>query len=130
MRWFWIDRFDKFVVGQEAVTVKNVTLGEEPLDDYLPPPHTTPFPDYRRNGTDRRASTAGSNPEFQQRAVLAKVNWAPLFHRMVGPGDQLRLTGVLSLQDDGGHRPRERGSDEQPQAEMELTFGFSRSIVQ
>ncbi len=36
MRWFWIDRFEKFVAGKQAVTIKNVTLAEEPLDDYLP----------------------------------------------------------------------------------------------
>ncbi len=36
MRWFWIDRFEEFVRGKHAVTVKNVTYGEEPLDDYMP----------------------------------------------------------------------------------------------
>ena len=36
MRWFWIDRFEKFQVGKQAVTLKNVTLSEEPIDDYLP----------------------------------------------------------------------------------------------
>ena len=36
MRWFWIDRFETFDVGKQAITVKNVTLSEEPIDDYLP----------------------------------------------------------------------------------------------
>ena len=34
MRWFWIDRFESFVSGESARTVKNVTMSEEHLDDY------------------------------------------------------------------------------------------------
>ena len=37
MRWFWIDRFTKFVSGQSAAAIKNVSLSEEVLDTYAPP---------------------------------------------------------------------------------------------
>lgn len=124
MRWFWIDRFDKFVVGEEAVTVKNVTLAEEPLDDYLPG-----YPHYPHSLIiEGMAQTGGlllsQVEEFQQRVVLAKVSKA-VFHRLAGPGDQLRLTAkVLSRQEDGAIVAGSVEVDGQPQAEMELTFAF------
>ncbi|MCA9159960.1 MAG: beta-hydroxyacyl-ACP dehydratase [Planctomycetales bacterium] len=124
MRWFWIDRFDKFVVGQEAIAIKNITLAEEPLDDYLPG-----YPHYPHSLIiEGMAQTGGlllaQIQEFQQRVVLAKVTKA-LFHHMVGPGDQLRLTArILSLQDDGAIVQGTVEVDDQPQAEMELTFAF------
>lgn len=124
MRWFWIDRFDKFVVGEMAVTVKNVTLAEEPLDDYLPG-----YPHYPHSLIiEGMAQTGGlllsQIEDFQQRVVLAKVSKA-VFHRMVGPGDQLRLTAqVLSRQEDGAIVAGTVEVDGQPQADMEMTFAF------
>ncbi len=124
MRWFWIDRFDKFVVGQEAVAVKNVTLAEEPLDDYLPG-----FPHYPHSLIiEGMAQTGGlllsQIQDFQQRVVLAKVSKAE-FHCMAGPGDQLRLTArIASLQDEGAIVEGTVEVNGKPQAEMELTFAF------
>lgn len=124
MRWFWIDRFDKLVVGQEAVTIKNVTLAEEPLDDYLPG-----YPHYPHSLIiEGMAQTGGlllsQVQDFQQRVVLAKISKA-LFHRLAGPGDQLRLTArVLSHQDDGAIVEGKVEVNGQPQAELELTFAF------
>ncbi len=124
MRWFWIDRFDKFVVGQEAVTIKNVTLAEEPLDDYLPG-----FPHYPHSLIiEGMAQTGGlllaQIEEFQQRVVLAKVSKAEFF-RTAGPGDQLRLTArLLSLQPDGAIVEGSVQVNDEPQAELELTFAI------
>ena len=36
MRWMWLDRFVEFIRGQRAVAIKNVSLAEEPLSDYVP----------------------------------------------------------------------------------------------
>ena len=36
MRWYWIDRFLEFVSGSHAVTVKNVSLVEEQMENYVP----------------------------------------------------------------------------------------------
>lgn len=124
MRWFWIDRFDKFVVGQEAVAVKNVTLGEEPLDDYLPG-----FPHYPHSLIiEGMAQTGGlllsQMEDFLQRVVLAKVSKAE-FDCMVGPGDQLQLTArIMSRQDDGAIVEGKVKVNGQRQAEMEMTFAF------
>ena len=124
MRWFWIDRFEKLVAGQEAVTIKNVTLAEEPLDDYLPG-----FPHYPHSLIiEGMAQTGGllvaQIQEFQQRVVLAKVSKA-FFHRIATPGDQLRLTArLLSLQDDGAIVEGQVQVNGEPQADLELTFAI------
>ncbi len=124
MRWFWIDRFEKFVVGQEAVSIKNVTLSDEPLDNYLPG-----FPHYPHSLIiEGMAQTGGlllsQMEEFQQRVVLAKVSKA-VFHRIAGPGDQLRLTAkLLSRQEDGAIVEGLVEIGGQPQANLELTFAI------
>lgn len=124
MRWFWIDRFEKFVVGQEAVTLKNVTLAEEPLDDYLPG-----FPHYPHSLIiEGLAQTGGllisQMDEFQSRVVLAKVSKAE-FHRLATPGDQLRLRAeLLSRQPDGAIVSGTVEIAGEPMAELELTFAI------
>ena len=124
MRWFWIDRFDKFVVGQEAVAVKNVTLAEEPLDDYLPG-----YPHYPHSLIiEGMAQTGGlllsQMEDFLQRVVLAKVSKAE-FNFMVGPGEQLQLfASILSRQDDGAIVEGKVEINGRRQATMEMTFAF------
>lgn len=124
MRWFWIDRFEKFVVGQEAVTLKNVTLAEEPLDDYLPG-----FPHYPHTlMVEGMAQTGGlllaQLEAFQQKIVLAKISKAE-FGDIAQPGDQLRLTAkLLSRQPDGAIVSGTIELNDKPNAEMELTFAI------
>ncbi|MFO0940320.1 MAG: 3-hydroxyacyl-ACP dehydratase FabZ family protein [Pirellulales bacterium] len=124
MRWFWIDRFEKFVSGKEATTVKNVTLGEEPLDDYLPG-----YPHYPSSlMIEGMAQTGGllisQMQDFTQRIVLAKVSKAH-FDKIAEPGDQLRLTATLvNLQNDGAIVEGLIEVAGQTLAEMELTFAI------
>jgi 3-hydroxyacyl-[acyl-carrier-protein] dehydratase len=124
MRWFWIDRFEKFVVGREATALKNVTLGEEPLDDYLPGyPH---FPHSLM--IEGMAQTGGllisQIQDFTQRIVLAKVSKAR-FHDIARPGDQLRLNAkIVSLHHDGAIVEGTIDVAEQRLADMELTFAI------
>ncbi len=124
MRWFWIDRFEKFVVGKEAVAIKNVTLAEEPLDDYLPGhPH---FP--HSLIVEGMAQTGGlllsQVEDFLQRIVLAKVTKADFFF-VAQPGDQLRLTAKLvGRQAEGAFIEGIVEINGKRQAEMELTFAI------
>lgn len=124
MRWFWIDRFEKFVSGKEAVTIKNVTLAEEPLDDYLPG-----FPHYPHSLViEGMAQTGGllisQQHEFLSRVVLAKVSRAE-FHAIARPGEQLRLHAELqSQQPDGAIVFGRVTLDDQLFAELELTFAI------
>ncbi|QDV24157.1 3-hydroxyacyl-ACP dehydratase FabZ family protein [Aureliella helgolandensis] len=124
MRWFWIDRFEKFVSGEEAVTLKNVTLAEEPLDDYLPG-----FPHYPHSLIiEGMAQTGGlllsQMEDFQQRVVLAKVSKAE-FHLPAQPGDQLRLTARLaSTHSDGAIVEGTVDIGDVRQADLEMTFAI------
>ncbi len=124
MRWFWIDRFEKFVVGTEAVTIKNVTLAEEPLDDYLPG-----YPHYPHALIiEGMAQTGGlllsQMEDFQQKIVLAKISKAH-FGAIAQPGDQLRLkVKLLSRQLDGAIVSGEVELNGVPNAELELTFAI------
>ncbi len=124
MRWFWIDRFEKFVEGDEAVSIKNVTLAEEPLDHYIPGylhyPHTLIIEGMAQTG----GILLSQLEEFKQKVVLAKVSKAE-FHRIAGPGDQLRLTAkLLSRQTDGAIVEGHVEVNGEPQAELGLTFAI------
>ena len=124
MRWFWIDRFEKFQVGKQAVTLKNVTLSEEPIDDYLPGiphyPHSLMIEGMAQTG----GLLISQMQDFTQRVVLAKISKAE-FLDIARPGDQLRLTAsILSLKDDGAIIHGKIEVDGKPIAEMELTFAI------
>ena len=124
MRWFWIDRFEKFVSGQEAVTVKNVTLAEEALDEYAPGyphyPHALIIEGMAQTGGLLLSQTS----DFQSRVVLAKVGKAEFF-RLAAPGDRLRLTArLVSHQADGALVEGAVDIDGEPQARLELAFAI------
>lgn len=124
MRWFWIDRFESFISGKEAVSIKNVTLAEEPLDDYLPG-----FPHYPHSLIiEGMAQTGGlllsEINQFTERVVLAKVTKAEFFFPAT-PGDRLRLTATLvGRQPDGAFVEGRVDVDGKLQAELELTFAI------
>ncbi len=124
MRWFWIDRFEKFVSGVEAVAIKNVTLSEEPLDDYLPGiphyPHSLIIEGMAQTG----GLLLSEIEQFQQRVVLAKITKAEFFS-IAEPGDQLRLTAkLIGRQPDGAFVEGTVDVGETRLAELELTFAI------
>jgi 3-hydroxyacyl-[acyl-carrier-protein] dehydratase len=124
MRWFWIDRFESFVRNKRAVTIKNVTFGEEPLQGYLPA-----YPHYPATlMIEGMAQTGGlliAEPTaFQNRVVLAKVSKAK-FYDPVLPGDQLRLVAELqSMQDAGAIVSGTISVGGELRAELDLWFAF------
>lgn len=140
MRWFWIDRFTEFVRGLRATALKNVSLSEEPLDDYLIGfphyPHSLIIEGVAQTGGLLIAEADG----FQKRVVLAKVGKAT-FGGFVRPGDQLTLAveivdlqasggivqAVVTKNSDGGLPDRDGGDvADEPNvfAELELSFAF------
>jgi len=93
MRWFWIDKFIEFESGRRAVAVKNVSLAEEQIDEYLPG-----FPMMPSSlMIEGLAQTGGllvcEHSQFVNRVVLAKVGRA-VFHSPVLPGDTLVYTAI------------------------------------
>jgi len=94
MRWMWIDRFVEFVRGERSVAIKNVSLTEEPLSDYVPGFPMLPCSLIVEGMAWTGGILANDARAFRERTVLAKVNKA-VFHRPVLAGDQLRYTAVL-----------------------------------
>ncbi|MCA9191187.1 MAG: beta-hydroxyacyl-ACP dehydratase [Planctomycetales bacterium] len=124
MRWFWIDRFEEFVVGKQATALKNVTYSEEPIDDYLPGrphyPHSLIIEGMAQTG----GILIAQMQDFHPKVVLAKIGKAE-FNSIVVPGDQLRMTAkLMSLQSDGAIIEGHVTVNHQPLAEMELAFGI------
>jgi 3-hydroxyacyl-[acyl-carrier-protein] dehydratase len=122
MRWLWIDRFTKFVSGQQAEAVKNVTIDEEVLDRYLP--HFPMFPPSLiiEGLAHTGGLLVGEMSGFRDRVVLAKVGKA-VFHRPVFPGDQLCYR--VTLQDRNEHGAIVEGAayvEEATVAEVDLMF--------
>ena len=124
MRWFWIDRFEEFVRNSHAVSIKNVTLAEEPLDDY-----SLGFPHYPHSlMIEGMAQTGGlliAEPfGFSRRVVLAKVGKA-IFHRCAMPGDTLRLKATIQdVQDSGAVIAGEINLGDERIVDLELWFAF------
>ena len=101
MRWFWIDRFESFVSGESARTVKNVTMSEEHLDDYslswLYMPASLMIEGLAQTG----GLLLGQTSDFNARVVLAKIGKAT-FHYLARPGDRLTYeVQLVSRQADG-----------------------------
>ena len=124
MRWYWIDQFEKFVVGEEAVAIKNVTLAEEPIHGYCPD-----FPHYPHSlMIEGMAQTGGlllsQIEDFTQKIVLAKVSKAD-FEDIAVPGETIRLTAKLvNRQPDGAIVEGKIEVQEKLIAEMTLAFAI------
>lgn len=124
MRWFWIDRFIEFVRDTRATTVKNVSFGEEPIDDYLPGhphyPHSLIIEGMAQTGGLLVSESGG----FRTKTVLAKISKA-VFHDLIVPGDQVFLQAVAEdIKPTGAivHGTVVVGG--QVRAELELSFAF------
>ncbi len=94
MRWMWLDRFTEFTRGQRAVAIKNVSLTDDAMSDYVPSFSVLPCSMIVEGLAWTGGILANDQRGFRERMVLAKVNKA-VFHRLALPGDQLRYTAVL-----------------------------------
>jgi len=123
VRWMWIDRFTEFVRGERCEVLKNISLTEEPLSDYLPG-----FPFLPNSLIIEGLAWAGGilvNDQrgFEERMVLAKVNKA-VFHRPALPGDQLRYSAVIEgVQSEGAFVSCTSHVGDELQAEVDLFLG-------
>lgn len=124
MRWFWIDRFIEFTSGKQAIAVKNVSLSEEPIDEYNPG-----YPYYPASLIVEGIAQAGGIlvaqiQDFQNRVVLAKVNKSE-FHFPACPGNQLVFNvNILNLQESGAVVSGVSTVGDQTQCEVELVFAY------
>ncbi|MDO4549918.1 MAG: 3-hydroxyacyl-ACP dehydratase FabZ family protein [Planctomycetia bacterium] len=88
MRWYWIDRYTKFVRGKCATAIKNITLSEEHLHDHFLYYPIMPAPLIVEGVAQAGGLLICEYREFREKVVLAKLNKA-IFHFDVRPGDTL-----------------------------------------
>jgi len=120
MRWMWLDRFVEFVRGERAVAIKNVSMSEEPLSDYLPGFPVLPCSLIVEGLAWTGGILANDHRRFRERMALAKVNRA-VFHRPALPGDQLRYSAVLeAIEAEGTYIRGTSHVGDELQAEVEL----------
>lgn len=99
MRWIWIDRFEEFVPGERAVSVKNVSLAEEHLHDHFPGFPVMPASLLIEGMAQTAGILVGHARRFEEKVILAKVKRA-VFHELVRPGDQVRFEArIEQIQD-------------------------------
>ncbi len=125
MRWFWIDRFTEFVSGKYATAVKNVSLSEEPVDEYAPGATILPAPLIIEGFAQMGGLLIGQMTDFLDRVVLAKVNRAD-FLTEARPGDQLRMRVDLTShqKEIGGAIHGTADVGDKKFCEVELTFAY------
>ena len=94
MRWFWIDRFLEFERAKRAVAIKNISLAEDYLTDYMPGYPVFPQALVVEGLAQTGGLLAGEVNGFRERVVLAKVAKAE-FHLLARPGDTLTYEAIL-----------------------------------
>ena len=101
MRWLWIDKFVEFESGQRAVAIKNVTLAEPHVSNYLPGRTVLPASLVIEGLAQTGGVLVAEANRFEQRVVLAKISSA-LFQRDPVAGDTLRYTATIEQLDAEG----------------------------
>ncbi len=122
MRWIWIDKFVEFESGRRAVAVKNVTLAEEHLHDYIPGFAVMPECLMIEAMAQTAGILVGEANDFQEKVVLAKISRATFFD-YVTPGDRLRIEArVGTLSPEAASTSGTITRDGHPVAEIDLMF--------
>jgi 3-hydroxyacyl-[acyl-carrier-protein] dehydratase len=122
VRWIWFDRFEEFVPGERAVSVKNVSLAEDHLHDHFPGFPIQP-PSLMIEGMAQTAGIlVGHARDFTEKVILAKVKRAA-FHELVRPGQQIRFVAhVEQLTDAAATTRGEIRCGENLVGEVDLVF--------
>lgn len=112
----------EFESGRKAIAIKNVTLVEEQMDDYLPGFPVMPAALIIEGLAQTAGLLVAEHGGFQERVVLAKIGKA-VFHMPAMAGDQLIYSATVeAFQADGAICKCESRIGEQLQAEADLMF--------
>ena len=124
MRWFWLDRFTCFKSGERAEGIKNVSLTEEPVDEYLPGYPVFPNSLIIEGLAQTGGILVAEAFDFRERIVLAKVSSAK-FDQPARPGDTLHYAATIDdLQNDGAVISATSHCEGNVQAEVQMLFAF------
>ena len=122
MRWFWIDCFTEFVSATRATAIKNVTLSEPHVVDYVPSFGQLAQSLVVEGIAQTGGLVVGQAKDFKARVVLAKLAKAK-FHRPALPGDTLTYRiEIQSLQPDGAIVTGTSHIGDEVQAEIDIMF--------
>lgn len=130
MRWFWIDRFTEFVVGERGVAVKACAFGQPPMDDNPYSLGALPGPLIVEGIAQTSGLVLSALSQFRERVVLAKITRAA-FHEFAWPGDLLTYRiEVIDVQDEGAIVKGTSHAGDKLQAEIELMLAFMGSRLE
>jgi 3-hydroxyacyl-[acyl-carrier-protein] dehydratase len=102
MRWIWIDRFIEFEKGSHARAVKNVTLGEDYINDHYPGFPVMPGSLMIEGMAQTGGILLGETCGWTKIVILAKLPKVA-FYGHVRPGDTLEYSAqLLDARDEGG----------------------------
>ena len=102
MRWLWIDCIIEHEPGKRLVAIKNVTLAEEYLHDYIVDRKVVmPFSLMIEGVAQTCGILLGTTTRFKEKVVLAKISKASL-DCDVTAGDTLRYEATIERLDEVG----------------------------
>ena len=102
MRWLWIDSIIEHESEKRLVAVKNISLSEDHLHDYIVGGQViAPFSLIIEGMAQTAGILVGSVSRFKEKVILAKITSATL-ERDVTAGDSIRFDATLERLDKGG----------------------------
>ena len=102
MRWLWIDRIIDHEPDKRLVAIKNVSLAEDHLHDYLVDGQVVMPGSLIIEGMAQTAGIlVGTTSKFSEKVILAKITRAS-FDRDVTAGDSLRYDATIERVDAAG----------------------------
>ena len=102
MRWLWIDSIIEHESKNRLVAVKNISLSEDHLHDYIVGGQVVaPFSLLIEGMAQTAGILVGSVSRFKEKVILAKITSATL-KRDVTAGDCVRFDATIDRLDKGG----------------------------
>ncbi len=102
MRWLWIDRIINHEPNKRLVAIKNVSLAEEHLHDYIVDGQVVMPASLLIEGMAQTAGIlVGTTSNFKEKVILAKITKAS-FDSDVTAGDTVRYDATIDRIDDAG----------------------------
>jgi 3-hydroxyacyl-[acyl-carrier-protein] dehydratase len=102
MRWLWIDCIVKYEEGKRLVAIKNVSLAEDVLHDYvIDGKPIMPFSLLIEGMAQTAGILVGTTSRFKEKVILAKISKASL-DCDVTAGDTVRYDATIDRLDEAG----------------------------
>ncbi|MDP6692981.1 MAG: hypothetical protein QF444_01535 [Phycisphaerales bacterium] len=102
MRWLWIDRIIEHEANERLVAIKNISLAEDYLHDYMIEGQAVMPASLLIEGMAQTAGIlVGTTSGFKEKVILAKIRKAS-FDSDVTAGDSIRYDATIDRIDESG----------------------------